>query len=51
MTRYCTYIFKKGAKKGQNCKEECHLKTNFCKKHWNGSWFTFFTLYCISCCS
>ena len=37
MTRYCTYIFKKGAKKGQNCKEECHLKTNFCKKHYTNT--------------
>lgn len=33
MKRCCTYIFKKGAKKGQTCKEECHLQTNFCKKH------------------
>lgn len=37
MTRYCTYIFKKGTKKGQNCKEECHLQTNFCKKHYTNT--------------
>lgn len=33
MTKYCAYIFKKGPKKGQNCKELCHLQTTFCKKH------------------
>jgi ATP-dependent Lon protease len=35
MKRYCTYIFKKGEKKGEKCKDECHLQTNFCKKHTN----------------
>ncbi len=33
MKRYCTYIFKKGTKRGEPCKEICHLQTNFCKKH------------------
>ena len=35
MTKYCAYIFKRGSKKGQSCKELCHLQTVFCKKHVN----------------
>lgn len=35
MTKYCSYIFKKGTKKGENCKEPKHLNTTFCKKHLN----------------
>lgn len=33
MTKYCTYIFKKGHNKGQSCQELCYLHTTFCKKH------------------
>ena len=33
MKKYCAYIFKKGTKRGESCKEICHLETNFCKKH------------------
>ena len=33
MTKYCSYIFKKGIKKGKCCKDSCHLDTMFCKKH------------------
>jgi len=31
--RYCKYIFKKGKKIGETCKEVCHLETTMCKKH------------------
>jgi len=33
MTNSCTYIFKRGGKKGKNCKDLCHLDHSFCKKH------------------
>ena len=33
MANSCTYIYKRGSKKGQRCKETCHLNYNFCKKH------------------
>ena len=33
MTKYCTYIFKKGDKKGTKCMELCYLTYDFCKKH------------------
>ena len=31
--RYCKYIFKRGKKKGESCKEICHLELDTCKKH------------------
>ena len=31
----CTYIFKKGDKKGTKCTESCYLTYEFCKKHLN----------------
>ena len=33
MTKYCTYIFKKGDKKGSQCTEHAYLTFEFCKKH------------------
>lgn len=33
MDDLCTYIFKKGKKKGIKCKEPLYLNHNFCKKH------------------
>ena len=33
MDDFCTYIFKKGKKKGIRCKEHLYLNHNFCKKH------------------
>lgn len=31
--RYCKYIFKRGKKKGESCKEICYLESEWCKKH------------------
>ena len=31
--RYCNYIFKKCNKRGESCKEICHLESVMCKKH------------------
>ena len=33
MANICTYIFKRGIKKGKNCKETCYLNHLYCKKH------------------
>lgn len=33
MDDFCTYIFKKGKKKGSKCKEPLYLNHGFCKKH------------------
>jgi ATP-dependent Lon protease len=33
MDDFCTYIFKKGKKKGIRCKEHLYLNHKFCKKH------------------
>ena len=33
MAELCTYIFKKGQRKGKNCKQLCHLNHIFCKSH------------------
>ena len=30
---YCKYIFKKGNRRGETCKEVCHLESTTCKKH------------------
>jgi ATP-dependent Lon protease len=35
MEDICTYIFKKGKKKGKNCKQLCHFNNIFCKSHIN----------------
>jgi len=33
MKKLCTYVFKKGNKKGQNCNDICNQKSLFCLKH------------------
>ena len=40
MDDFCTYIFKKGKKKGNKCKEHIHLNHVFCKKHRQQGTFT-----------
>lgn len=35
MNKLCTYVFKKGKKKGQLCKDICNPRSSFCLKHEN----------------